>query len=250
MSYSSELKSSLRELPFKRKCCKNSFYYGYQLFTPPNKRGDNVGFTHFGHAEGQEPDSINTGYFCCPSCRSAFVRGAFIACGTISDPQKSYHLEFNIHSPSLTDELGGLLSKNGVEMKRVKRRDRESLYLKNGEDIQDLMHYMGAQKEAFGFANEKIRKELLNNANRARNCDSVNIKKAVSAAQNSIEIIKKLKKSGKFGELPEALAVTAQLRLDNPEATLGELVALHKEVITKSGVNHRLKKIIDMSLNN
>ena len=122
-----------------------------------------------------------------------------------------------------------------------------SLYLKKGDDIEDVIHYLGAGKEAFEFANEKIKRDFANMANRRNNFEVGNIKKTVNASADSINAINKLIKSGKISNLPQGLYETAMLRVDNPYVNLEELAELHTDRITKSGVNHRLKKLIELS---
>ena len=247
MSYSSELKKNLKEISMKKKCCRRSFYYGENLFTPQKKRSPEADMMKYGYAEGEPFDRIIIDVFKCASCRAAFLRGVFCAAGTVSDPEKSFHLEIKTAEKALADELFSMIAASGVEMKRTLRGSNYCLYLKKGDDIEDLMHYLGAGKEAFEFANEKIKRNILNQANRRSNFEVVNIRKTVDAAQDSVIAIEKLIKRGKLNEMPRGLAETAVLRVENPFASLEELAALHNDRITKSGVNHRLKKLIELA---
>ena len=245
MSYSTELKKTLKESSMKKKCCRKAFYYGEELFDP--KREKNADLSRFGYSEGEEISAVKTENFKCHLCKSAFLRGVFVSAGTVSDPQKSFHLEIKSRNKELLEELYTFISENCVEMKKIQRKDVYSLYLKKSEDIEDLMHYMGADKEAFEFTNEKIKRNILNQANRRSNFEVVNIQKTVDASQATKEAINKLIKNGKMSDLPKGLAETARLRVENPIASLEELAELHSDRISKSGVNHRLRKLIELA---
>lgn len=247
MSYSSELKKTLKDASMKKKCCRRAYFYGEQLFMPANKRAENVDWTKFGYGENEIPSRIIFENFRCTSCKSSFLRGVFCSVGTVSDPEKSLHLEFKTKEPVLADLLFLFLEDNGIEMKRRTSGCFFSLYLKKGDDIEDLMHFMGAGKEAFEVANQKIKRDFSNLANRRRNFEVVNIQKTVDASSETITAIQKLEKTGKLSELPKGLQETAALRMDNPFANLEELAALHSDKISKSGVNHRLKKLIELA---
>lgn len=245
MSYSTELKKNLKESSMKKKCCRKAYFYGEALFTP--KKKNDADLSAYGYDEGESRSCIKNDNFKCHMCRSAFLRGVFTAAGTISDPCKSFHLEIKSRDEKLLDELFCFISDNCVEMKRLKRNDVFSLYLKKSDDIEDLMHYMGADKEAFEFTNEKIKRNILNQANRRSNFEVVNIQKTVDASQATKEAINILVKNGKMSDLPKGLAETARLRIENPIASLEELAMLHSDRISKSGVNHRLRKLIELA---
>ncbi len=247
MSYSSELKKTLREVSRSKKCCRRAFFYGEMLFTPENKRSIDIEWDKFGYQDGEEISTIKYDSFRCQSCKNSFLRGVFFAAGTVSDPNKSFHFEIKTKNEKLADELFCFLSENCVEMKRTKRNDIFSLYLKKADDIEDIIHYLGAGKEAFEFANEKIRRDFSNLANRRNNFEVGNIKKTVNASSETVNAIKILIKKGKLSNLPKGLAETAMLRIDNPYANLEELAEMHTDRISKSGVNHRLKKLIELS---
>lgn len=247
MSYSSELKKNLKEMSMKKKCCRNSFFYGETLFLPERKRTQPFDYLKYGYESMDDVKAIKTEFFKCPSCRSSFLRGVFCACGTVSSPEKSFHFELKVKNEDLYNSLYEFISHSCLEMKKLKRNDTYSLYLKKGDDIEDIMHYMGAGREAFEVANEKIKRELANVANRRNNFEVVNLGKTVSAAGESVDAINKLIKKGILSKLPRGLAETAQIRLDNPFASLEELTELHTDRISKSGVNHRLKKLIELA---
>ncbi|MBQ6702539.1 MAG: DNA-binding protein WhiA [Clostridia bacterium] len=247
MSYSSELKKTLKEISMKKKCCRRAFYYGESLFTSSKKLDLSFDFTKYGYSEGEKPDRIIWDNIKCPSCRNSFLRGVFCGGGTVSDPEKSFHFEIKCENERLIDALSEYVAENCLEMKKTVRGDKFSLYLKRGDDIEDIMHYMGAGKEAFAVANEKIKRNISNQANRRSNFEVVNIQKTVNASQESVDAIKKLEKKGLLNKLPRGLEETARLRLDNPFANLEELAEMHSDRISKSGVNHRLKKLIELA---
>lgn len=245
MSYCTELKSGLVSTLPKKKCCKNAFYYGQELFLPEKAREKDTDWKDFYYDENESKDVIKNENIKCHSCREAFIRGAFVGCGTVSDPEKSYHLEMKVENEKLADSLYEFLVDNSVAIKRRMIGKKHSLYIKKADDIVDFLFLMGASKEAFEMANGKIRRDFLNNANRHANFETVNIQKTVNAAGESIHAIKKLKNAGRLKSLPDNLYETAMLRIENETLSIEELAKLHKEKISKSGVNHRLRKLIE-----
>ena len=185
--------------------------------------------------------------FVCEHCVSAFLRGVFLSCGTVTDPEKTYHLEFLTGDDQRTAALEEFLAETvGHTPKRLKRRGRNalSLYYKDSTAMEDFFNYIGAQKAAFSIMNAKILKDIRNNANRHANCDAANIGKTVAAAQTQIDAIILIGDAGKADELPEELRETFDLRAANPDATLAELAGMHSQKISRSGVTHRLTKIV------
>lgn len=185
--------------------------------------------------------------FVCEHCVSSFLRGVFLSCGTVTDPEKTYHLEFLTGYEQRTAALEAFLGETiGHTPKRLKRRGRNgvSLYYKDSTALEDFLSYVGAQKAAFSIMNVKIMKDLRNNANRHANCDAANIGKTVAAAQTQIDAIILIGDAGKADELPEELRETFDLRAANPDATLSELAEMHSQKISRSGVTHRLAKIV------
>ncbi|MBR5314875.1 MAG: DNA-binding protein WhiA [Clostridia bacterium] len=247
MSYSSELKKTLKDISMKKKCCRKAFFYGESLATPENKQKIEVDWERYGYLPDEAKTSVKTENFKCQSCRAAFLRGIFCAVGTVSDPEKSFHFELKFKNEELADSIDAFMSDFVMKMKRTKRGEVHSLYLKKSDDIEDMIHYLGAGREAFQVANEKIKRDFANMANRRNNFEFGNIKKTVNAASESTNAIKLLIKKGKISNLPKGLAETAQLRVDNPYANLEELAELHSDRISKSGVNHRLQKLIELS---
>ena len=179
-------------------------------------------------------------------CIAAFIRGAFLACGNINDPQKEYRAEFNVKKEKLGAELKEILKEQGIEMRMTARPSGVQLYTKESSTIEDLLTFMGASKQTLDIMDTKIMKSVKNNINRARNCDSANISKTVEASIKQRKAIDFLEKTHRLYSLPEELIAAAQLRKDNPEATLKELCRLSAAPLTVSGINHRLKKIMEI----
>lgn len=174
---------------------------------------------------------------------SAFLAGVFFSCGSVMDPNKEYHLEFNTPSELLCKDLQKLLSSIGISGGRILRKQMYVLYIKDSEHIEDTLTYMGAQQCTIELMNIKIHKDMRNKANRVRNCDEANINKVVSAAMRQTEDIRWILKSGQIDALSPELRELAELRLENPELSLKELGELLSVPIGRSGVNHRFQKI-------
>ena len=186
------------------------------------------------------------------SCKRNLIRGAFVSLGTINEPQKGYHFEFKFKNAERAVVLYRLLSEIGLEPKIANRHNGRAvgLYYKNSTTIEDIMTYLGAVKTTFEFINAKIEREIRNSVNRSTNCVAGNISKSVKAAQKQVAAIAALDSAGKLSLLPDELFETAQLRLNNPSASLSELAIMHEPPISKSGLTHRLSKIIEISEEN
>lgn len=178
---------------------------------------------------------------------SAFLAGVFFGCGSMINPNKEYHLEFNTPSQLLCSDLKKLLIGIGVNGKSILRKNMYVLYVKDSEHIEDTLTYMGAQQCTITLMNIKIRKDMRNKANRVRNCDEANINKVVNAAMRQTEDIQWIVKCGKLETLSPELRELAQLRLENPELSLKELGELLSVPIGRSGVNHRFQKIASIA---
>ena len=182
-------------------------------------------------------------HFSCDSCRSAYLRGAFLAVGTVNDPHRSFHLEFLLPNGQNEALLSDFLTELGYPPRRIVRAAGVGLYYKDAASIEDLVGMMGAQHTVFEIMNSRIEREIRNNENRATNCVAKNIEKTISAAQRQMDAINLLMERNRLDTLPEPLRVTAMVRYRNPDATLDELVYRHDPPISKSGLNHRLQKI-------
>ena len=176
-------------------------------------------------------------------CRLAFFRGAFLAGGSVTDPEKEYHLEFVLEDEAFAAALQRLIARFSLSAHLTKRRAMALVYLKGQSEITDMLSIFGAQSARFAMEDAYIRKELRNNANRAVNCDSANVQRAVTAASRQTEAIERVLAAKGRESLPPALRETAALRLAHPEMSLEELGRLCDPPVGKSGVNHRLRKL-------
>lgn len=198
---------------------------------------------------GVEEELIDRSFFLRECCVQSFVRGAFLACGNINDPEKEYRAEFNLKNEKSADELYKLLSENGIEMRKIPRSNGYMLYTKDSLVIEDLLTFMGASRKALEIIDTKVEKSVKNNINRARNCDDANISKTVEASIRQRTAIEFLEKTDRLYSLPSELLEVALLRKENPEATLKELCKISKTPISLSGIYHRLNKIIEICEN-
>lgn len=177
-------------------------------------------------------------------CNAAFLRGAFLSCGTASDPNKSYHVEFVVSYRTLSHDLLKILTDYGFKAKHMVRRYINVIYIKDSESIEDLLTVMGAPMASLSIMNIKIYKDLRNLTNRRNNFENANLSKTASAAYDQINAIKKLKSNGEFSLLSEELKIIADLRIENEEASLREIGEMCVPPISRSAVNHRLKKLM------
>ena len=176
-------------------------------------------------------------------CKRAFIRGAFLAAGSVSDPVKTYHFEIVCLSEEKAKQLQMIMETFNINARVIKRRKYFVVYVKDSSQVVDLLNIMGAYNALMDMENVRIVKDMRNNVNRKVNCETANINKTVSAAVKQIEDIRFIQMSSAFDELPESLQEMAELRVRYPEATLAELGQLLDTPVGKSGVNHRLKKI-------
>lgn len=182
-------------------------------------------------------------------CKRAFIRGAFMAAGSISDPNKSYHFEIVCRTLEQALQLQNLIASFQADAKIVERKERYVVYLKEGSQIVDMLNVMEAYVALMRLENVRILKEMRNTVNRKVNCETANINKTVNAAVKQMEDIKRIKEVVGFENLPVSLAEVAQARLDHPDATLKELGTFLDPPVGKSGVNHRLRKLAEMAEN-
>ena len=180
-------------------------------------------------------------------CRSAFLRGAFLAGGSVSDPSKSYHLQLCTAHFNVSREFAALLREAGFEPKQTTRKSNYITYFKPSETIADFLTALGAPVSAMELINTKLEKHLRGSVNRRVNCDSANLDKAVDAALEQVEAIERYARSRGLDSLPDKLRATAELRLDHPELTLAQLASLSDPPVTKSCLNHRLRKLMELA---
>lgn len=172
-----------------------------------------------------------------------FLGGVFLTCGSMTDPNKEYHLEFAAPTQELCDDLCDILLSVGVHPSIMKRRYAHSAYLKLSEEIGDLLTFMGAQKCTLDLIGIKIDKEVKNNVNRLNNCDMANIDKVISAAEKQREDIEVIIRHDGMRKLSDELRELAELRMDNPHLSLQDLGEMLDKPISRSGVNHRFRKL-------
>lgn len=286
MSFSLEIKKELSELKMKKGCCRFFFLCGLSVdaqidsdrfikvkTTVPEVRDEIVNFVHFVcHAEPTVTETVNLGapvYYIeyesekivsflrdfengkldanCDNCIKSFIRAAFVSCGTISEPASGYHFEIKFKNIDRAKVFYKLLFDEGIEPKIVNRRGSVGLYYKNSGAIEDVLTYLGAVKTLFDFINTKIEREIRNSVNRSTNCVAGNIAKSVSAARRQVETITALGEEGYLMQLPDELFETAKVRLEYPSSSLSELALKHTPPISKSGLTHRLAKIMDFA---
>ncbi len=176
-------------------------------------------------------------------CKRAFIRGAFLMSGSMSDPKKSYHFEIVCDTRNQAEQLRGIMGEFVSDAKVVQRKKYYIVYIKEGAQIVDILNVMGAHTALMDLENVRILKDMRNDVNRKVNCETANINKTVNAAVKQMEDIRYIQKQQGLGSLPENLYEMAQLRLEHPDAPLKELGGYLDPPVGKSGVNHRLRKI-------
>lgn len=182
-------------------------------------------------------------------CDGAFLRGAFLSCGTASDPNKGYHIEFVVPFKTLSMDLLKMLTDYGLKAKHMVRRYVNVIYIKDSESIEDLLTIMGAYNSAMEIMNIKIYKDVRNLTNRRNNFENANFSKTVDAAYDQLSAIMFLEEKEVIPTLEPELREIAELRLDNPEASLREIGELCNVKMSRSAVNYRLKRLVSISEN-
>ena len=181
-------------------------------------------------------------------CKNAFLRGAYLAGGSVTDPAKAYHLEMATTHRSVARETYLLMGEAmGFYPKTAQRGGTQVLYLKQSEQISDYLTFLGAPVAAMGIMEARLEKELNNKVNRRCNCDDANTSKVVEAAQEQLAAIRVLRERGLWDKLPQKLQQAAIAREENPESNLTELASMMEPPITKPAMSHRLKKLIELS---
>ena len=215
--------------------------------TDPDKIGDIMEWYGF-DPEDTVSMHINLAVIEEDCCKASFLRGAFLAGGSVTDPSKGYHMELNTTHQSVAREGFSLMQESlGFAPKSAPRGGGQVLYLKQSDLISDFLTYLGAPVAAMGIIEAKLEKELNNNVNRRCNCDDANISKVIEAAQEQINAIRTLQKRHVYEHLPVKLLQAADARIKHPEASLTELAAMMQPPITKPAMNHRLKKLVQMA---
>ena len=201
----------------------------------------------FLYLKGEELLAVKNTIIHAMCCKRAYIRGAFIASGSMSDPGKSYHFEIVCDSEERAEYLRSMINSFGLEAKIVQRKKTYVVYLKEGSQIVDILNVMEAHVALMELENVRILKEMRNFVNRKVNCETANINKTVYAAVRQVEDIEYIRDTIGLDKLPDGLRDTALTRLANPEAALKELGNLMSVPIGKSGVNHRLRKLSELA---
>ena len=178
-------------------------------------------------------------------CKAAFLRGAFLAGGSVTDPEKGYHMELTTTHQAVARETEVVLREvMGFPPKSAQRAGGQVLYFKQSEQISDVLSFLGAPVAAMGIMEARLEKELNNKVNRRCNCDDANTSKVVEAAQEQLRAIRVIQEAGLMEKLPAKLKQAAMARLENPSASLSELAAMMEPPITKPAMNNRMKKLL------
>ena len=216
------------------------------IISDPDKLG------HIFAAYGFAPDRllahhVNLGVLEEECCRRSFIRGAFLTGGAITDPAKSYHLEMMTDHYNVSRETYSLLLEMGFLPKETARGGNYIIYFKQSAAIEDFLTLIGAPLHAMELMSEKIEKDMRNSVNRKVNCDTANVTKTIDASASHIGAIRKIETAGAFETLSEKLRQTAMLRMQNPELSIKDLADISMPPVTKSCLNHRLRKIVEIS---
>ncbi len=242
------LKVHTENLGVARKCFTllvKTFNIKTDVVVRRNTGKDN--YSYYIYAKGEELLAIRDTIVQAVCCKRAYIRGAFIASGSMSDPSKSYHFEIVCNDENQAEHLKEMMNSFGVDAKIVQRKRTYVVYLKEGSQIVDILNVMEAHVALMELENVRIVKEMRNSVNRKVNCETANINKTVSAAVRQMEDITYIRDQIGFDKLPEGLRDVALTRLAYPEAALKELGQLMESPLGKSGVNHRLRKLSEIA---
>ena len=204
-------------------------------------------FDKFGHTLSEPTLRINRANIANDCCAGAFLRGAFLSCGTVTDPERGYHLEFVVPYKRLSSDLMKLMDELNLNPKCIVRKGNYIIYFKDSESIEDILAIIGAQDASLYVMGIKIEKDMKNRVNRKINFEISNINKTVDAAKAQVEAINLIEEKVGISSLPENLQKVAYLRIKNPESSLSELGKMLDEPISRSGVNHRLGRIVQIA---
>lgn len=221
----------------------------YNLSVPDSGDCQRI-FEYFGHSASDLSMRINRSNIDDEDAAACFVRGVFLVCGSVSDPEKDYHLEFSVPRMNLAKDLVRVISEIeplDVEPGIARRKGCYIVYIKDSDHIADMLTCMGAPMASLELVQSRIYKSVRNKVNRQINSETANSNKTAAAAAKQIRAIEKIKDSGSFGNLSEELRELAQLRLDNPEFNLRELGEALSTPISRSGVNHRLMRLMEIA---
>ncbi len=268
--FADEIKNQLLAVDVKSECCKNSFVCGVTVFERSRKNKYYDRIQEYIHKQrpkkkkqffenlspmGYQADEENGERFPkalmpCPHCASHLIRGAFLVCGRSSLTEKGVSMELVMPGEKSAEIVCEILSGIDINLKSTVRRGEHLLYTKKSQEIEDCLSYIGAVNASFYVMNSKIEKELIMNASRLTNCDANNLVKVADAAARQNEAIRAIMKNGAMDKLSPALKETARIRYENPFESLEMITELHGGALSKSGVNHRLQKIVAFAVKN
>ena len=206
-------------------------------------------FDFFGHEMNQLNLRINRANLMDDCCYSAFMRGVFLACGTVTDPSRNYHLEFIIPFMRLSQDLYKLIEDTEIQVKYIVRKGAHVIYIKDSENIEDMLTFIGAQMSSLEIMSIKVEKDMRNRVNRKVNFEYANIERSVKAGMAQVEAIKLIIKKQGLDTLPDEYKELANLRLENPDMTLKQLGETLSTPLSRSGVKHRLDRIMEIAEN-
>ncbi len=207
-------------------------------------------FDFYGHDVRDINLRVNRANLPDTECERAFLRGVFLSCGSVTDPDKGYHLELCVVHRNLSKDICNIIAELEdctVNIKSLNRKGSYVAYIKDSEQITDLLAFMGAANSAMTVMGAKALKQVRNTVNRRTNSEIANLQKVAGASATQIKAINKLKESGEYNALPEQLKQIADIRLEYPELSLRDIGEMLEPKLSRSGVNHRLKKIIELS---
>lgn len=190
---------------------------------------------------------VNFANFQNPCCFAAFIRGAFLSCGTITNPEKEYHLEFSVSAKGLCEDLKKMFDEYDPVPKITQRSGSYTVYFKSSADIEDLLAIMGATEHSLQFMGAKVVKDIRNTVNRKVNFENANLARTIAAASKQYDAIAYIKEKAGFDSLPPELREIAQLRYEDRELSNSEIAKMLSESITVSGVNHRFKRLLKIA---
>ena len=222
MSFNSEIKDQITESIPKKDCCKQAMSAGFELL-PFNE--------------------------VCQKDIGCYLRGVFLKCGNVSSPERNFMLSLTFPDERSREYVAELLDNLGLSANRTQRKGKPVLYYKASESIEDFLSYIGATKAALDVINAKIMSDVRNNVNRICNAETANLERMARAAAEQRESILKIQSHGAMNNLPPELRECAELRLANPDMSLSQLMTLFREPVSKSGLNHRFKKLREIAEN-
>lgn len=219
------------------------------VITAVDRRGRNGFLFNFGnHCSKIQNTAIDSKYLDGRDENTGiFLRGAFLACGVVTDPNKSYHLEFSVGDKERSQEIFKIITESGMKIKTSCRKEKYILYSKESESISDILTYIGAMISSMEVMNAKIYKGVRNNVNRAVNCETANIDKTIEAGRRQAAAIKIIEIEKGLNFLTEDLRSIAEIRRDNLDLSLSDIGKMLNPPISRSGVYHRIKKILEIA---